>query len=168
MKHKYGAYAGTREVDGKEIWFASRMEFNHYLYLRWLKEQGEIQDFQYQPKAFDFYERAKERPDLWGEKELPLKRRYQADFFVIEKDGSCYYVETVGKLRRDHNRNFKLLRLLYPEVKLRVMDRTQYRNIEQSVSGIIKGWERGSFKGQKSRLGLSRRSVYIDELTGKL
>jgi len=164
MKHKYGAYAGIREVDGQEIHFASRMEFNYYLYLRWLKQQEEIQDFEYQPKAFDFHRRAEERRDLWDKDWLPQKKKYRADFRMKEKNGEEYYVETVGKLRRDHTRNFKLLRQLFPEVKLRVVTREQYKNIEISVSGIIPEWEKGGFKEERSPFLRRGRRVYLEDL----
>lgn len=153
MQHKYGAYSGIREVDGKEIRFASRMEFNYYLYLAWLKKMGEIKDFEYQPEAFDFRRRAKERPDLWKKEWLPSKGKYRPDFKVEEEKRGIYYIETVGMLRGDHKRNFRLLHQLFPEVKLEVVTTDHYRAIEKSVKAIIPGWERGNFKGQESRFG---------------
>jgi hypothetical protein len=164
-KHKYGAYAGEREVDGKKVRFASRMEFNYYLYLRWLKGHGEIRDFEYQPAAFDFRARAKERPDLWKREWLPQKASYRPDFRVTEKDGSVEYVETVGMLRPGHKRNFKLLARLFPGVKLKVVTKVDYKEIERMAAKVVPGWESGGFRGQGARFG-RRRVPHIDEIGG--
>jgi len=165
-KHKYDAYAGKREVDGELIHFASRMEFNYYLYLRWLKEHGENKGFVYQPKGFDFHRRAGERPDLWKERWLPQKRSYRPDFMVTRLDGTVEYVETVGKLRRSHNKNFRLMAILFPEISLRVVTTPEYKAIEAKVGNLIEGWERGRWRNQEHRFAARSRIPHIDDVAG--
>jgi hypothetical protein len=156
-KHKYGAYAGYRFVDGQRIYFASRMEFNYYLYLQELKRLGIVKQFFYQPNAFDFKARAQSQQELWGKPTLPKAQKYQPDFLVVElQDGPkgkrkvpeiTYYVEVVGMLRRDHTRKFKLIAQLFPEVTLKVVTKKDLENIRRG-DVRVPDWETGKFTPQ--------------------
>ena len=46
--------AGWREIAGRRIYFRSRWEANYARYLQWLKDRGEIVDWEYEPETFWF------------------------------------------------------------------------------------------------------------------
>ena len=61
---------GDYQVGDKVIYFRSKWEANYALYLEWLKKEGQIKDWQYEPNYFEF----------------PIKHgttRYLPDFKVI-------------------------------------------------------------------------------------
>ncbi|MCK5609169.1 hypothetical protein KAR91_45260 [Candidatus Pacearchaeota archaeon] len=93
----------TATIGVKEYHFRSKLEYRWSLYLEFLKQGGEIQDWFYEKDLFVFP----------GETTAPV--RYLMDFTIIDKDGSTYYNETKGY--HDGSTNTKLRRTAkyYPD-----------------------------------------------------
>ena len=96
------------------MYFRSKWEANYALYLEFLKGQGEIQDWHYESKMFDF-------PIPHG------VTRYMPDFEVVEKDGSITYREVKGYLDSRSKTKLKRMAKYYPKVKLIVEGAEQMR-----------------------------------------
>src|SRR5574343_1598179 len=93
----------NKKVVIDDIKFDSKMEGDFYLYLKKLKEEGQVVDFELQPtfilqEGFVKYD---------GKKVLPIK--YVADFKVIYPDGSYDIIDIKGQLTTE----FKLKRKMF-------------------------------------------------------
>jgi len=81
---------GNYSIGNQEIYFRSKWEANYALYLEWLKEQGEIKDWEYEPTPrYDFIMQENGKPRV-------LSLGYLPDFKVTNNDGSFYLVEIKG------------------------------------------------------------------------
>lgn len=122
--------AAWREIGGKRNYYRSRWEANYACYLQWLKEKNEIQDWKHEPKVF------------WFD---GIKRgcvSYLPDFCVIEKNGSESYHEVKGWMDDRSKTKIKRMAKYHPNVKLVVIDKTVYKEIEKKVSSFIVNWEK--------------------------
>lgn len=109
------------------IWMKSKWERNYSHYLEWLKQLGEIQDWEYEPDEFEF----------------PIKRGtrfYKPDFRLTNKDGSQEYHEVKGHWTGKAKTQVKRFRKYYPELKLVIIGKEAYRGIAEK-SALIPGWE---------------------------
>ena len=96
----YNKYKNKKTiVDG--IKFDSEMESHYYIYLKQLKEIGEVVDFVLQPTYL-----LQEGFDLNGKRIRPIT--YKADFKVIYKDGHEEVIDVKGKLTEE----FKIKRIM--------------------------------------------------------
>ncbi|SDG73740.1 Protein of unknown function [Aneurinibacillus thermoaerophilus] len=86
-KNKYNA----RKVVVDGITFDSKIEAQYYLYLKELKEKGEVLEFQLQPQ----YLLQGEYINSEGKKIRPIY--YIADFLVTYKDGTQEVIDIKGK-----------------------------------------------------------------------
>lgn len=123
-----------REIGGKRKYFRSRWEANYARYLQWLKERGEIIDWEHEPKTF------------WFE---GIKRgcvSYLPDFLVLEKNGSESYHEVKGWMDGRSATKLKRMKKYYPDVRLIVIGRKEYNSIKRTMQTIIKDWEVDSKK----------------------
>ena len=99
----YNKYKNKKTmIDGFK--FDSEMESHYYLYLKQLKEMGEVVDFVLQPTYL-----LQEGFDLNGKRIRPIT--YKADFKVIYKDGREEVIDVKGKLTEEFK--IKRKRLLY-------------------------------------------------------
>lgn len=99
------------------IFFRSMWECNYARYLDWLKGQGEIADWSYEPDAFVFH----------GVVRAPVT--YTPDFKVTETDGSVVYHEVKGWMDGKSSSKLKRMAKFYPDVKIVVIDEAAYRSI---------------------------------------
>jgi hypothetical protein len=105
---KYGARKTT--IDG--IKFDSKMESDYYLYLKQMKEEGQIKDFSLQPKFL-----LQDKFEKHGKKFRAIY--YISDFHVIYNNGSEVIIDIKGKQTADFKIKKKLYTKLYPlELKL--------------------------------------------------
>ena len=97
-------------VDG--IKFDSEMESHYYLYLKQLKEIGEVVDFVLQPSYL-----LQEGFDLNGKRIRPIT--YKADFKVIYKDGHEEVIDVKGKLTEEFKIKRKMLLYRYRDINFK-------------------------------------------------
>ena len=97
-------------VDG--IKFDSEMESHYYIYLKHLKEIGEVVDFVLQPTYL-----LQEGFDLNGKRIRPIT--YKADFKVIYKDGHEEVIDVKGKLTEEFKIKRKMLLYRYRDINFK-------------------------------------------------
>ena len=138
-KAKKGTYAkarphvtwkqGWREIAGRRIFFRSRWEANYARYLQFLKDRGDILEWEHEPKTFWFEE---------------IKRgvcSYLPDFRVYFGKESYEYHEVKGWMDSRSKTKIKRMRKYYPEETLVVIAADKYREIKEKMGRIISGWE---------------------------
>ena len=97
-------------VDG--IKFDSEMESHYYIYLKKLKEEGVVLDFELQPKYIlqeDFVKDGKKIQAI----------TYKADFKVIYKDGHEEVIDVKGKLTEEFKIKRKMLLYRYRDINFK-------------------------------------------------
>lgn len=101
---------GEYLINGKVRYFRSKWEANYAIYLDFLKSKGEIQDWSYESKIFEF----------------PVKHgttRYMPDFVVTEKNGQVTYHEVKGYLTGKAKTQLRRMAKFYPKEKVIVIDK---------------------------------------------
>lgn len=126
--------SGKRE-DLADLFFRSSWEANYARYLNLLKAQGKIRDWDFEQVRWIFEEIARGT------------RSYLCDFRVFGIDGSIEFHEVKGWMSPPARTAITRMALYYPEVDLRVIDESAYRNIAQSVGKSIPAWEWGGSHG---------------------
>ena len=94
-------------VDG--IKFDSEMESHYYIYLKQLKEIGEVVDFILQPTYL-----LQEGFNLNGKRIRPIT--YKADFKVVYKDGHEEVIDVKGKITEEFKIKRKMLLYKYRDI----------------------------------------------------
>jgi hypothetical protein len=130
---------GYREIGGKKLYFPNKMMANYYRYLLWLKEKGEISDFEYEGQfprdefTFDFRPFGVTRGCV----------TYRPDFAVRDKltDVRYRFKELTGRMRSDHRTKLNRMKKFYPRVIVDVVTYQDYQTIARQVGKIIQGWE---------------------------
>ena len=107
----YNKYKNKKTiVDG--IKFDSEMESHYYIYLKQLKEIGEVVDFVLQPTYL-----LQEGFNLNGKRIRPIT--YKADFKVIYKDGHEEVIDVKGKLTEEFKIKRKMLLYRYRDINFK-------------------------------------------------
>ena len=107
----YNKYKNKKTmVDG--IKFDSEMESHYYIYLKQLKEIGEVVDFILQPTYL-----LQEGFNLNGKRIRPIT--YKADFKVIYKDGHEEVIDVKGKLTEEFKIKRKMLLYRYRDINFK-------------------------------------------------
>ncbi len=120
------AKSGTRDDLG--IYVRSRWEANYARYLNWLKDQGQIAGWEYEPDTF-LFEAIKRGT-----------RSYTPDFKVAEKDGRVIYHEVKGWMDPKSVTKLKRMAKYYPDVKILVIGPSEYGAIAK-WHRMIPNWE---------------------------
>jgi hypothetical protein len=124
-----GRKAGWRTVAGRRIWFRSAWEANLSRYFQWLKERGEIREWEFEPETFWF---------------AGVKRgvvSYLPDFRVTERDGSFRFIEVKGHMDGRSKTKLKRMAKYHPTVRVDMIGEVQYRAIAATMSKVLPGWE---------------------------
>lgn len=114
---------GDYAVGDRESYFRSKWEANYALYLQWMKEQGEIKDWEYEPQPFY---------------EFPIKHgstRYLPDFKVTRNDGTFYLVELKGF--KQGMVKLKRMAKYYPTVNIELVDSDVYKTLKRQVGTML-------------------------------
>lgn len=101
---------GNYLVGGREYYFRSGWEYKYALYLDFLKNQGQIKDWHYEAKIFEF----------------PVKHgttRYMPDFQITNLNDSVEYHEIKGHLTSKGKTQLRRMIKYFPQVKLIVVDK---------------------------------------------
>lgn len=128
-QNKYHSKHGWIEIGGKKHFMKSIWERNYARYLQWLKEKGEIKDWQYESQIFVF------------EKIQFGNRSYKPDFKVIENDGSYCWHEVKGFMSPASKTKLKRMAKYYPKEEIVLIDEEQYRALSSQLRKLIPNWE---------------------------
>ena len=118
---------GVVTIGGKTFFARSSWEANCASYFQFLKESGEIKDWQYEPKTF------------WFEKIKRGVRSYKPDFLITRNDGSEYYEEVKGYMDKKSATKIKRMRIYYPDISISVLDNSRYKALKKT-SSLFKEW----------------------------
>ena len=121
-------YKGGKREDLGGLFVRSCWEANYARYLNWMKERGEIKDWQYEKETFDF----------------PVKRGtrfYTPDFKIWEKDDSIIYHEVKGWMTNQGRTALKRMSKYYPEIKIVLITGKEYHAISKWKNLISPNWE---------------------------
>lgn len=128
VEEPYSRARGGKREDLDNRYFRSAWEANYCRYLVWLKEQGEIEDWEYEPEVFRFE----------GVARGPYT--YTPDFRVTEKDGSVVYHEVKGWMDGPSRSRLKRMAKHYPDVRIIVIGEEEYKALRK-WKGLIPNWE---------------------------
>lgn len=121
--------AGWREFGGKRCYFRSRWEANYGRYLQWLKEQGQIIEWEHEPETF------------WFDAIKRGVRSYLPDFRVTENNGFIGLHEVKGWMDARSKTTLKRMAKYHPEQSITVIREKEYKELTRKVSALIEGWE---------------------------
>lgn len=127
-----GGYSRTRsgrreDLDG--LYVRSAWEANYARYLNWLVAKGEIAEWSYEPKTFEF------------EKIKRGTRAYTPDFLVTFPDGRHEWHEVKGWMDDKSRVRMERMAKYYPDEKLVLIDAKWFREATKALRGLIPGWE---------------------------
>jgi hypothetical protein len=117
---------GSYETSKGEIYFRSLWEANYALYLDWLKDQGEIDDWEYEPKP---------RYDFIAADGHVLSLGYLPDFMVKNNDGSFYLVEIKGY--KQGMMKLKRMKKYHPHIKIELVEKKDYEILKKKVGKML-------------------------------
>jgi len=120
------ARRGVRDDLG--FYVRSGWEANYARYLKFLKDNGEIQDWEYEPDLFVFH----------GEIRGSLS--YTPDFRVTENSGRIVYHEVKGWMDSKSKTKLKRMKKHYPDIEVIIIAKKEYDAISK-YSGLIEHWE---------------------------
>jgi hypothetical protein len=115
---------GTYDINGKLLFFRSCWEANYALYLDFLIKTNEIEGWEYEPTIFYF------------EKIKRGIRSYTPDFKIKLHNGFEWH-EVKGYMDDKSQTKIKRMAIYYPAEVLKVIEKTQYKEIIKKLSGII-------------------------------
>ena len=115
------------EVGGKTFVIKSSWEYDVALYLEYLKKNGLIDDWEYEPRTFAF------KYNTLG------VRTYKPDFSVTRGD-MTYYIEVKGWPDKKYEIKRDLMASEFPEIRMIYIRKEQYFAIERKHSAELNGW----------------------------
>ena len=131
-ENAYSRCRRGRRADLGEMFFRSGWEANYARILNLLKEENEIYHWVFEPNTLPF----------------PVDRRpfsYTPDFMVWRRDDRdhCYveYVEIKGQMDDLSKLKHRHMEQFYPDVKIRVIEEPEYKNLQTVFSPRIEKWE---------------------------
>jgi hypothetical protein len=116
------------EIGGKKHYFRSLWEQNYARYLQFLKEQGHIMDWEYEPETF------------WFDGIRRGANNYKPDFRVTDKTGAIEYREVKGYLDSESKTKLKRMKKYHPTVQLRLIDSVWFKKNSRNLAAIVPGW----------------------------
>jgi uncharacterized protein DUF1064 len=120
---------------GRTYTFRSGWEENYAYYLEWLKEQGEIKDWEYEPTPrYDFIAYDNKETARMGTGRV-LGLGYLPDFKVTNNDGSFYLVEIKG--RRQGMMKLKRMKKFYPKIRIELVEAKEYNALKRKLGRML-------------------------------
>lgn len=119
----------TYDFGDRVITFRSNWELNYAFYLEWLKKQGEIKKWEYEPERYDFIGyNSENKPFVVGPSYLP-------DFRVTNNDDTQYLVEIKG--RSQGKLKLKRMKKYYPEIKVELVEAKEYNDLKRKLGKML-------------------------------
>jgi hypothetical protein len=121
-------YKGWQTIDNKRYYYKSKWEYRYALYLDFMKKYNHINDWFYEPHTFYFE---------------GIKRgttNYKPDFKVIFPSGNEEWIEVKGYMDSKSATKIKRMAKYFPEIKLRVVDKTWFATNSKILKNVIKSW----------------------------
>jgi len=125
----YSHARGGKRDDLDGLYVRSSWEANWARYLNWLKDQGEIEKWEYEPDTF------------WFDAIKRGNRSYTPDFKVRWADGTVEYHEVKGYMDRASRTKLNRMRKYYPNVMVKIIDKAAYYSVATDVRSFIPEWE---------------------------
>jgi hypothetical protein len=116
------------EIGGKRCFFRSRWEYRYALYLELMKQNKYVIEWEHEPKVFYFE---------------GIKRgttNYKPDFKVTFPSGKEEWFEIKGYMDAKSKTKIKRMAKYYPDLVLRVIDKTWFSENSKKLKAIIKNW----------------------------
>jgi hypothetical protein len=121
---------GGKREDLGGLYVRSTWEANWARYLNWLVSVGEIQNWKYESRTFEF----------------PVKKGskyYTPDFEVTNKNGSVEYHEIKGYMDQASATKLKRMAKYFPDDKLILIEKAAYYSVARKVGRLVPNWESG-------------------------
>lgn len=129
MEFKRNSY---ETQDGKTYYTRSGWENNYCSYLDWLKTEGQIKDWAYEPlPRYEFIVGK-------GKNARALSLGYLPDFKVVNNDDSFYLVEIKG--RRQGMRKLQRMKKFYPKIKIELIEAKGYNQLKKRIGRML-NWD---------------------------
>ena len=120
---------GGKRKDLNDIYFRSSWEANWARYLNWLKSLKQINSWEFEPETFEFKAIKKG------------SRFYTPDFKILNPNNSVEYHEIKGYMDERSATKLKRMAKYFPEVKLILIGKKEYRSIANAVGKNLPFWE---------------------------
>ena len=98
-------------------------------YLQYLKEKGQIVDWEHEPHTF------------WFEGIRRGCVSYKPDYRVTRRDGSHYWIEVKGFMDAKSRTKIRRFAKYFPSEKLEVIDTNRFAVFASGFSKFISSWE---------------------------
>ena len=121
--------AGWLELGGTRHFYRSLWERNIARYYQWLKERGQIKQWEFEPKCF------------WFNEIKRGVRSYLPDFRITENSGRQHWVELKGNMDARSRTKLSRFARYYPKEEMTVLEAAEYYAIAKKVKGLIPDWE---------------------------
>lgn len=127
--------AGWRKIGGVKKYYRSKTEANYARYLEYLKQRGEVLEWEHEPRTFWF------NKNKHGNGVKRGVRSYTPDFRVVLRGGKEEWHEVKGYMDKRSATKIKRFRKYFPELLLVVIMQTQVTQMGNTIGRAIKGWE---------------------------
>lgn len=117
------------EIGGKRFYSKSTYERNYARYLEFLKCNGKITDWEYEPHEF------------WFLKIMRGVRSYKPDFRIWLLNNKHTWREIKGYMDSESLTKLKRMKKYYPDEDILVVDKDWFKSQRKSMKIIIKEWE---------------------------
>lgn len=121
-------------IGGKRFYAKSLWEQNYAHYLEFLKSQGNIMDWEYEPETF------------WFEGIRRGTNNYKPDFRVTHNDGSIEYREVKGFFDKKSKTKIRRMKKYHPKVPIKVLGEKWWKKHGPGLAMIVPGWRKKSSK----------------------
>jgi len=129
-KYKYRkSVNGGKRADLGNMYFRSSWEANYARYLNFLKKNGSIVNWEYEPDTFEF------------ENIKRGTRFYTPDFKIWLINGYVEYHEIKGYMDTKSKTRHKRMSKYFPDVKIEMIDKDRYSILQKQLKNIIPNWE---------------------------
>lgn len=119
---------GWIEFGDRKFHMRSSWERNYARYLEFVKQNGDIKDWDYECQTFEFQNRHG-------------TTRYLPDFKVIHNDGTHHWVEVKGYMTQKDSTKLKRMKRDHPSEVVELFGEKDYRELAKDCKNLIPEWE---------------------------
>lgn len=119
---------GWMEVGGKRIFCRSTWEAKYALYLEWLKTNGQIFEWEHEPKTF------------WFDKIKRGVRSYLPDFRISISATAHEWHEVKGWMDSKSKTKLRRMKKYHPMEIVRVIDGRWFKHANKTIAKIVPNW----------------------------